>query len=93
MSGVAHGMQSTLAWVADVVGHVIYEAEEHVEGRIGKDQKPKSSKSIHVLPWPLIIKETNTLGDLAKLYRCDFKSLCIVNNMLIDPKVRTLQTK
>jgi len=31
MSGVAHGMQSTLAWVSDLVGHILYEAEEDID--------------------------------------------------------------
>jgi hypothetical protein len=30
LTGVAHGMQSTLAWVSDLVGHILFEAEENV---------------------------------------------------------------
>lgn len=30
MDGIAHGMQSTLAWIADLVGHVMYEADAHL---------------------------------------------------------------
>ncbi|MCB9745375.1 MAG: AAA family ATPase [Alphaproteobacteria bacterium] len=31
MDGIAHGMQSTLAWIADLVGQVMYETEANVE--------------------------------------------------------------
>ena len=30
LSGVAHGMQSTLAWVSDLIGQILHEAEENV---------------------------------------------------------------
>lgn len=30
LSGVAHGMQSTLAWVSDLVGQILHEAEDNV---------------------------------------------------------------
>lgn len=31
MNGAAHGMQSTLAWIADLVGHVMFETSARVE--------------------------------------------------------------